>query len=58
MGDVMGKPNEAYLNTRIPRELMDRIKAQMKRERRANRSEMVRVLIEDGLAAREQREGE
>ena len=51
--ETMGKTNEVWLNQRIPRKLLDRIKAQMKTEQRGNRSEMVRILIEDGLKARQ-----
>ncbi len=44
---------DVYLGARIPAKLLEKIKEQMLRERRANRSEMVRVLIEDGLKARQ-----
>ena len=43
----------APLNMRIPQVLMDLINAQMAAERRSSKSEMVRILIEDGLQARQ-----
>ena len=42
------------LNIRIPRDLMLRVDDLTLAERRTSRSAMVRILIEDGLAAREQ----
>jgi len=45
---------DAYLTARIPRPLLEKIRAQMKTERRGNRSEMVRILLEDGLQYRRQ----
>ncbi len=42
------------VNIRLPRDLMDKIQAQMKADRRASRSEMIRILIEDGLKLREE----
>jgi Arc/MetJ-type ribon-helix-helix transcriptional regulator len=48
---------EAYLTLRIPRPLLKKIEAQMHAERRGNRSEMVRVLLEDGLKHRRQQGG-
>jgi Arc/MetJ-type ribon-helix-helix transcriptional regulator len=45
----MTDKHTAWLGLRIPPELMEDIEYQRKQERRANRSEMVRLLIEDGL---------
>jgi Arc/MetJ-type ribon-helix-helix transcriptional regulator len=51
----MREPTDRHdepLNVRVPRELLERIKKQMQTERRGNRSEMVRILLEDGLRHR------
>ena len=52
MSATMAKLTVPY-HIRLPVDLSDRIDRRMAVERRSSRSEMVRILIEDGLAARE-----
>ncbi len=48
----MNSKNTAWLGLRIPSELMERIRQQQETEQRGSRSEMVRILLEEGLTKR------